>query len=76
MSAIQIPSFDVPFGIKLWPLFDAAITKVSQGKFIPSHFAFVHGELPFSTFPPCVPYNQYILYCYFWRKLFVQKISN
>lgn len=52
MTAIQIPSFDVPFGIKLWPLFDAAVTKVSQGKFIPSQFAFVHGELPFSTFPP------------------------
>lgn len=52
MSAIQIPSFDVPFGIKLWPLFDAAIAKVSQGKFVPSQFAFVHGELPFSTFPP------------------------
>lgn len=52
MSTIQFPSFDVPFGIKLWPLFDAAVSKATQGEFIPSQFAFVKGELPFSTFPP------------------------
>lgn len=54
MTAITLPTFDTPFGIKLWPLFDAAVTKATQGKFIPSQFAFVEGELPFSTLPPVV----------------------
>ncbi|ODV66162.1 GNS1/SUR4 membrane protein [Hyphopichia burtonii NRRL Y-1933] len=46
-----IPSFDTPFGIPLWPLFDEYVGKLSQGAFIPSKFEFIAGELPLSTFP-------------------------
>ncbi|KAK6455448.1 fatty acyl-CoA elongase/Polyunsaturated fatty acid specific elongation enzyme [Scheffersomyces xylosifermentans] len=52
MSSFPVPTFDTPFGIKLWPLFDAAVTRATGGSFIPSQFEFIVGELPLSTFPP------------------------
>ncbi|ODV78272.1 GNS1/SUR4 membrane protein [Suhomyces tanzawaensis NRRL Y-17324] len=51
---VQVPSFDVPFGVQLWPLFDQAVATASQGKFVPSQFQFIAGELPFSTLPPVI----------------------
>lgn len=45
-------SFDVPFLVPLWPLFDQTVAQVTGGKFVPSEFDFTAGKLPFSTFPP------------------------
>ncbi|KAK6463684.1 fatty acyl-CoA elongase/Polyunsaturated fatty acid specific elongation enzyme [Scheffersomyces coipomensis] len=46
------PTIDTPFGISLWDNFDHLVTLATNGKFIPSQFEFVAGELPLSTFPP------------------------
>ncbi|KAK6197327.1 fatty acyl-CoA elongase/Polyunsaturated fatty acid specific elongation enzyme [Scheffersomyces amazonensis] len=46
------PTVESPFGVNLWSTFDYAVTKASNGTFIPSQFEFVVGELPLSTFPP------------------------
>ncbi|SCV00849.1 LAMI_0G07712g1_1 [Lachancea mirantina] len=46
------PTVERPFfNISLWENFDFAVTKVSQGKFIPSQFEFKEGELPLSELP-------------------------
>lgn len=45
-------NIETPFGIKLWPLFDQAVTKATNGFFVPSEFAFVQGKLPLSTLEP------------------------
>ncbi|CDK25146.1 unnamed protein product [Kuraishia capsulata CBS 1993] len=47
-----IPSLEKPFGVKLWPLFDEAVTRISSGKVVPSDFEFVAGETFMSTLPP------------------------
>ncbi|CAK9436832.1 uncharacterized protein LODBEIA_P13540 [Lodderomyces beijingensis] len=47
-----VPSWETPFGVQLWPVFDQTVTFATQGKFQPSKFAFVAGELPLSTFAP------------------------
>lgn len=44
-------SVETPFLIELWPLFDAAVTKVSGGRFVPSQFEFVPHQTTFSSFP-------------------------
>ncbi|CAK7901644.1 elongation of fatty acids protein 2 [[Candida] anglica] len=54
MSSLPIPSFDHPFGVALWPKFDALVSTASAGAFVPSEFAFVAGELPLSTLPPVI----------------------
>lgn len=54
MSSISLPTFDVPFGVPLWPKFDCAVSTLSQGKFVPSEFKFIAGELPLSTLQPVV----------------------
>ncbi|WLF79307.1 Fatty acyl-CoA elongase/Polyunsaturated fatty acid specific elongation enzyme [Lodderomyces elongisporus] len=46
------PSWDTPFGVKLWPIFNELVSKATGDRFVPSKFQFVEGELPFSTFPP------------------------
>lgn len=50
--SFPIPTIDTPFGVNLWSNFDALVTQLTGGAFIPSKFAFVAEELPFSTFPP------------------------
>lgn len=45
-------SIDTPFVIKLFPLFDAFVSKITQGNLIPSKFQFVAGEVPLSTGSP------------------------
>lgn len=47
-----LPTFDTPFGVQLWPIFDHLVSKATSGAFVPSEFQFVAGELPLSTFPP------------------------
>lgn len=47
-----LPSFDRPFVLNLWSIFDCLVSTVTQGKFIPSKFEFIQGELPLSTLPP------------------------
>lgn len=49
--AEYLPSTEHPFLIPLWPLFDAAVTRVTDGKFIPSQFEFIPHVTFFSTFP-------------------------
>lgn len=44
-------SVETPFLIELWPLFDAAVTKVSGGRFVPSQFEFVPHQTTFSSLP-------------------------
>ncbi|KAM9890234.1 hypothetical protein OXX79_011575 [Metschnikowia pulcherrima] len=44
-------SVETPFLIELWPLFDAAVTKVSGSRFVPSQFEFVPHQTTFSSFP-------------------------
>ncbi|OBA19090.1 GNS1/SUR4 membrane protein [Metschnikowia bicuspidata var. bicuspidata NRRL YB-4993] len=44
-------SVETPFLIELWPLFDAAVTKASGGRFVPSQFEFVPHQTAFSSFP-------------------------
>lgn len=48
-SLIQIgaPTLDRPFGIQLWPLFEAAFSALKGYK--PQDFRFVVGKTPFST---------------------------
>ncbi|EER33138.1 elongation of fatty acids protein 2 [Candida tropicalis MYA-3404] len=48
-SSLPIPTWDTPFGIKLWPIFDSTISTITNNHFIPSNFQFVQGDLPFST---------------------------
>lgn len=52
MERFSLPSFDVPFGIKLWPIFDQVVSHISGDRIVPSKFKFVEGELPLSTLPP------------------------
>ncbi|CCK69199.1 fatty acid elongase ELO2 KNAG_0C00860 [Huiozyma naganishii CBS 8797] len=48
-----VPTLDRPFfNIDLWSNFDHAVTVVTKGKFVPSEFEFVAGELPLSRLPP------------------------
>lgn len=44
-------SIDRPFLVELWPLFDQAVTYVTDGRFVPSQFHFIAGKTAFSTFP-------------------------
>ncbi|KAI5970900.1 ELO2 [Candida margitis] len=45
-------SWDTPFGIKLWPIFNNLVSTVTGGNFVPAEFRFVQGELPLSTLHP------------------------
>ncbi|KAG0675512.1 Fatty acyl-CoA elongase/Polyunsaturated fatty acid specific elongation enzyme [Kluyveromyces marxianus] len=48
-----VPTVDRPFfNVSLWTHFDAAVSKATDGKFIPSQFTFVAGELPLSELFP------------------------
>ena len=48
-----VPTVDhIFFNCNLWETFDHVVTLATQGKFIPSQFEFVVGELPLSTLPP------------------------
>ncbi|KAG7725649.1 hypothetical protein KL948_004833 [Ogataea haglerorum] len=49
LSALPAPSFDRPFGIYLFDLFDHLVSKLTGGRFVPSEFNFVAGETFFST---------------------------
>lgn len=49
--SFPFPTVDTPFGIKLLPLFDTAVTKLTQGRLVPSEFAWVEGEVVLSTLP-------------------------
>ncbi|EEQ45755.1 hypothetical protein MG5_01729 [Candida albicans P57072] len=49
--SLPIPTWETPFGIQLWPIFDFVASKLSQGKFVPSEFLFINGVTPLSTFP-------------------------
>ncbi|EMG49452.1 ELO2 Elongation of fatty acids protein 2 [Candida maltosa Xu316] len=53
-SSLPIPTWDTPFGIKLWPIFDTLVSKATNDRFIPSKFEFIQGELPLSTLPECL----------------------
>lgn len=44
---VQAPSLDRPFGVHLWPIFDAVFTKVTGAS--ANDFSFVHGSTPIST---------------------------
>ncbi|KAI5954677.1 ELO2 [Candida jiufengensis] len=46
------PTWDTPFGIKLWPLFNSLISTITNNYFIPSNFKFIEGITPLSTFQP------------------------
>ena len=50
-SSFPIPTWDTPFGIQLWPIFDKVISQATNNKFIPSQFQFISGHLPLSTLP-------------------------
>ncbi|CEP21679.1 ELO2 [Cyberlindnera jadinii] len=45
-------SIETPFGVKLWPLFNEAVSFVTGGRFVPDAFEFVEAETFLSTFPP------------------------
>lgn len=45
-------TWNTPFGVKLWPIFNELVATASGGKFIPAEFRFVQGELPLSTLQP------------------------
>ncbi|CCG22987.1 fatty acid elongase [Candida orthopsilosis Co 90-125] len=45
-------TWDTPFGVKLWPIFNELVSTATGGKFIPAEFRFVQGELPLSTLHP------------------------
>ena len=48
-----VPTVDRPFfNVSLWTHFDAAVSKATDGRFIPSQFTFVAGELPLSELFP------------------------
>jgi fatty acid elongase 3 len=46
-----VPSLDRPFGLELWPIFEAAFEPIVGYK--PQDFRFVPGETPLSTFRTC-----------------------
>jgi fatty acid elongase 3 len=46
-----VPSLDRPFGLELWPIFEAAFEPIVGYK--PQDFRFVPGETPLSTFKTC-----------------------
>lgn len=50
--SLPIPTPETPFGVALWPKFDAAVAYLSNDRFVPSKFTFTQGELPLSTLPP------------------------
>ena len=50
-SSFPIPTWDTPFGIQLWPIFDKVISQATNNKFIASQFQFISGHLPLSTLP-------------------------
>lgn len=43
---------ETPFVVPLWPYFDAAVTSLTDGRFVPSKFAFLPHQTFLSTFPP------------------------
>lgn len=48
-----LPTLERPFfNISLWEHFDDVVTRVTNGRFVPSEFQFIAGELPLSTLPP------------------------
>ncbi|KAI3402945.1 ELO2 [Candida oxycetoniae] len=47
-----VPTWDTPFGIQLWPIFNDLVSNATGNKFIPSKFEFIAGKTPMSTFPP------------------------
>ena len=48
-----VPTLDRPFfNISLWENFDRTVSCVTGGKFVPSEFVFVAGELPLSELCP------------------------
>lgn len=46
-----VPTLDRPFGLELWPIFEAAFEPIAGYK--PQDFRFVPGETPLSTFKTC-----------------------
>jgi fatty acid elongase 3 len=46
-----VPTLDRPFGLELWPIFEAAFEPIAGYK--PQDFRFVPGETPLSTFRTC-----------------------
>lgn len=46
---LQVPSVQRPFGLHLWPVFNALVAKATQGKFVPEEFQWVQGETVLST---------------------------
>ncbi|KAI5961445.1 ELO2 [Candida pseudojiufengensis] len=50
--SLPVPTWDTPFGIQLWPIFDSIISKLTNQYFIPSKFQFIIGKTPLSTFQP------------------------
>lgn len=49
-----LPTLERPFfNISLWEHFDDVVTRVTNGRFVPSEFQFIAGELPLSTLPLC-----------------------
>jgi fatty acid elongase 3 len=46
-----VPTLDRPFGLELWPIFEAVFEPIVGYK--PQDFRFVPGETPLSTFKVC-----------------------
>ncbi|OWB58114.1 hypothetical protein B5S28_g4110 [[Candida] boidinii] len=46
---ITLPSFNNPFGLKLWPIFNYLSLKLTNNYFQPENFEFIEGETFFST---------------------------
>ena len=49
---VGVPTLDRPFGIQLWPIFEAAFEPIMGYK--PQNFRFVSGKTPMSTFTQTV----------------------
>ncbi|CAI5757178.1 unnamed protein product [Candida verbasci] len=49
---LPLPTWDTPFGIQLWPLFNKYISILTNYQFIPENFQFIQGYTPLSTFKP------------------------
>ncbi|KAI0463685.1 Fatty acyl-CoA elongase/Polyunsaturated fatty acid specific elongation enzyme [Komagataella kurtzmanii] len=72
---MSILSFDKPFGIELWPIFDTFAAKATHGAFVPSEFEFVAGKLPLSTLEPVLYSIAAYYFIVFGGYYFIKKLE-
>ncbi|CAH6722820.1 elongation of fatty acids protein 2 [[Candida] jaroonii] len=52
--SFPFPTPETPFGVKLFPIFNEIVSTVTGGKWVPSKFQWIEGEVPLSTLPPAL----------------------